>query len=183
LASARAFAGDGHLVGIICTEASREATLNAFHSEGVRISEARSEGLSGTITVVSPSEAKGLEFDAVVVVEPVEIATEDTHGRRQLYIAFTRTTGHLAVVYSESFLSGDNVVVGDFGSSSTDVEAESPGLGEIATPVRLEPERSPNSNAATRALARYFVEEIKNVVQEDQIDSVLEAIREELGRV
>ena len=99
VSAARSFAGDGYLVGIICADATRTSVLASFRSANVRVSEARREGLGGPITVVSPIEAKGLEFDAVVVVEPASIAAADAHGRRQLYIALTRTTGQLAVVY------------------------------------------------------------------------------------
>ncbi len=60
-----------------------------------------------TVTVVRPSEAKGLEFDAVVVVEPSAIvaeagaaAGEAGAGERLLYIALTRAVQAMAVVHS-----------------------------------------------------------------------------------
>ena len=43
--------------------------------------------------------AKGLEFDAVVVVEPAEIVEERRHGLRALYVALTRTTRTLHLVH------------------------------------------------------------------------------------
>ena len=39
---------------------------------------------------------KGLEFDAVVVIDPVAIEAE--HGWRQLYVALTRATRQLGIV-------------------------------------------------------------------------------------
>jgi DNA helicase IV len=48
------------------------------------------------IDLLSPQEAKGFEFDAVVVVEPEEIVAED--GYRMLFVALTRTTRYLDVV-------------------------------------------------------------------------------------
>jgi len=48
--------------------------------------------------VLSPQEAKGLEFDAAVVVEPEEIVAGDEHGHRLLFVAFTRTTRYLDIV-------------------------------------------------------------------------------------
>ena len=50
------------------------------------------------INLVSPQEAKGLEFDAVVVVEPEAIVAEDERGHRLLYVALTRTTRRLDIV-------------------------------------------------------------------------------------
>jgi len=55
------------------------------------------------VTVVSPPEAKGLEFDAVVVVEPAKFvpATGDEHraGLRLLYVALTRAVQTLTIVH------------------------------------------------------------------------------------
>jgi ATP-dependent exoDNAse (exonuclease V) beta subunit len=47
--------------------------------------------------LVSPEESKGLEFDAVVVVEPASIL-ELPQGDKLLYVALTRTVHHLDVV-------------------------------------------------------------------------------------
>ena len=44
-------------------------------------------------------EAKGLEFDAVVVVEPAEVLAESPRGANDLYVAITRSTQRLAVVH------------------------------------------------------------------------------------
>ena len=43
----------------------------------------------GVVTLLAPPEAKGLEFDGVVVVEPSEVY-DDERGGRLLYIALTR---------------------------------------------------------------------------------------------
>ena len=58
-------------------------------------------GWTGPITVVSAPAAKGLEFDAAVVVEPAEIAGHDVRGLRLLYIAMTRPIQHLSIVHAE----------------------------------------------------------------------------------
>jgi DNA helicase IV len=51
--------------------------------------------------VVLPAElAKGLEFDAVIVVEPVDIAAAPSHGARLLFVALTRAVAHLAIAYA-----------------------------------------------------------------------------------
>jgi DNA helicase IV len=53
------------------------------------------------LRVVDGLEAKGLEYDAVVVVEPTELITESTTGPRTLYVALTRATQRLAVLTTD----------------------------------------------------------------------------------
>lgn len=48
---------------------------------------------------LSPWNAKGLEFDAVVVVEPARLLDE-ANGLSLLYVALTRSTGRLTIVHS-----------------------------------------------------------------------------------
>jgi hypothetical protein len=49
--------------------------------------------------LLTPEAAKGLEFDAVVVVEPALIVGESPSGLRSLYVAMTRPTQRLVVVH------------------------------------------------------------------------------------
>jgi DNA helicase IV len=55
--------------------------------------------------VLPAEEAHGLEFDAVVVVEPAAIAAGRS-GLRTLYVALTRPTRRLALVYSQDLPAG-----------------------------------------------------------------------------
>ncbi|MDA8435631.1 MAG: AAA family ATPase [Actinomycetales bacterium] len=50
------------------------------------------------IAVLSPTTAKGLEFDAVVIVNPADVAATEGSGPRDLYVATTRTTAHLLLL-------------------------------------------------------------------------------------
>jgi DNA helicase IV len=52
------------------------------------------------VTVLAPPDAKGLEFDAVVVVEPAAIAGGTAQGLRLLYVALTRAVQELFVVHA-----------------------------------------------------------------------------------
>jgi len=52
------------------------------------------------LKVVGSLDSKGLEYDAVVLVEPVDLITESTTGRRVLYVALTRATQQLTVLAS-----------------------------------------------------------------------------------
>ena len=58
------------------------------------------DAMARPVTIVPAPAAKGLEFDAVVVVEPAAIAGDDRRGLRLLYVALTRPIQHLSVVHS-----------------------------------------------------------------------------------
>ncbi|WP_174575733.1 RNA polymerase recycling motor ATPase HelR [Nocardia miyunensis] len=49
--------------------------------------------------VVAASETKGLEFDAVLVVEPARILADGPRGAAELYVALTRATQRLGVLH------------------------------------------------------------------------------------
>ncbi len=53
-----------------------------------------------SVPVLTPRQAKGLEFDHVVVVEPAAVADGGDRGLRELYVALTRPTKTLVVVHA-----------------------------------------------------------------------------------
>ena len=55
-------------------------------------------GLGDRVVALGSLEAKGLEYDATVVVSPADIADESPAGLRVLYVALTRATQQLTVV-------------------------------------------------------------------------------------
>jgi DNA helicase IV len=59
------------------------------------------DAMTRPITIVPAPAAKGLEFDAVVVVEPAAIASDDRRGLRLLYVAMTRPIQHLSIVHAQ----------------------------------------------------------------------------------
>ena len=54
--------------------------------------------LDAPVAVLTPAQAKGLEFDSVVVVDPGGIAAASSRGRSDLYVAMTRSTNRLGLV-------------------------------------------------------------------------------------
>ncbi len=58
------------------------------------------------VPVLTPRQAKGLEFDHVVVVEPAAIAEDGEQGLRELYVALTRPTKTLVVVHTRPLPDG-----------------------------------------------------------------------------
>jgi superfamily I DNA/RNA helicase len=55
--------------------------------------------LDARVAVLTVAEAKGLEFDAVVVADPAAILATGSHGANDLYVALTRATASLGVVH------------------------------------------------------------------------------------
>jgi len=72
----------------------------SLDSEGIAGGLIVEDGLSSRVTLLSPEHAKGLEFDAVVLVEPAALEEVGTLGISELYVSITRATQHLSVVYS-----------------------------------------------------------------------------------
>src|SRR5215217_6023070 len=55
--------------------------------------------LDAPVAVLTVAEAKGLEFDAVVVLDPAAILAGSRRGPSDLYVALTRATARLGVVH------------------------------------------------------------------------------------
>ncbi len=56
--------------------------------------------LERPVVVLSVAQAKGLEFDSVLIAEPGEIVAGSPRGRSDLYVAMTRATQRLGVVHA-----------------------------------------------------------------------------------
>jgi DNA helicase IV len=59
----------------------------------------RPESLDSVAALLTVSQAKGLEFDRVIVADPAGILAGSPNGAHDLYVAITRATHRLAVVY------------------------------------------------------------------------------------
>jgi DNA helicase IV len=59
------------------------------------------EALDAPVGVLVPTDAKGLEFDHVIVVEPARLVQPDSAGLRLLYVTLTRATRTLTVVHAD----------------------------------------------------------------------------------
>jgi DNA helicase IV len=60
----------------------------------------RPEALDARVALLTVAQAKGLEFDRVVLADPAGILGGSVNGGRDLYVAITRATHRLTVVYS-----------------------------------------------------------------------------------
>ena len=82
--------------------ASGEGLLAVIAPASLRGEESGSLFDETRIAVLTPREAKGMEFDHVIVVEPAQIVEEAAEGQglRELYVALTRPTRTLVLVHS-----------------------------------------------------------------------------------
>lgn len=90
---------DGN-VGVLVPRELLAPAKAALEAGGVSFGEVGSGALDSRVSLLSLADAKGLEFDSVIVVEPALIATSGPHGMRALYVALTRCTRRLAVIYN-----------------------------------------------------------------------------------
>ncbi len=103
-----AFAVAGGDLGAAVRAAARQLLDEVQGTVGVVVAMGRRQearrwlaGLGDRVVPLGSLEAKGLEYDATVVVSPAEIADESPAGLRVLYVALTRATQRLTVVAGE----------------------------------------------------------------------------------
>jgi DNA helicase IV len=77
-------------VGVICPPSTKDQVA-------VQLEQARLSG-GDRIVVITAQQAKGLEYDAVLVITPDDIVTESPGGVRALYVALTRPTQRLVTL-------------------------------------------------------------------------------------
>src|SRR5204863_7044669 len=97
---ASSLSGVHRTVGVIVPAPRVAELVAAFTSAGLSAGDALRDGLGSPVSVLSAVSARGLEFDATVVVEPAAIITEATRGLRLLYVALTRPTQQLTVIHA-----------------------------------------------------------------------------------
>lgn len=85
----------GGTVGVIAPP----SRLDAVHREvGEALAARLADEDRARVVIISPLEAKGLEYDGVIVVSPDEIVAESPGGIRVLYVALTRPTQRLVTI-------------------------------------------------------------------------------------
>lgn len=89
---------EGGLLAIIAEEHHLDAVRRAVGAVYGRRLGTGAGGLEQDIVVTSPREAKGLEFDGVVILEPEELLTAAAGKVGDLYVAMTRPTQRLRLI-------------------------------------------------------------------------------------
>jgi DNA helicase IV len=77
-------------VGVICPPSTKDQLT-------AQLEQARLQGAE-RVAVITSQQAKGLEYDAVLVITPDDIVTESPGGVRALYVALTRPTQRLVTL-------------------------------------------------------------------------------------
>jgi DNA helicase IV len=88
-------------VAVIAADDRVDTLERALEDRGVILAEPGEVSPEHPLVVVPAALAKGLEFDAVIVVEPTEIAALGSHGIRLLFVALTRAVQHLAIAHTQ----------------------------------------------------------------------------------
>ena len=88
-------------VALVCPASLVDTVCDALDAAGVPYGRATRRGFDQQVTVVAVGMVKGLEVDSAIVVEPARIVSEEAQGMRALYVALTRATKRLTVVYAE----------------------------------------------------------------------------------
>ncbi|MGH9076455.1 MAG: HelD family protein [Acidimicrobiales bacterium] len=91
----------GGTVGVVVPPSLAEPVAGALTAARLPAGRPGAGALDAVVSVLGVDEAKGLEFDSVVVVEPGLLVAEAAGGLRALYVALTRTTRRLAVVHAQ----------------------------------------------------------------------------------
>jgi hypothetical protein len=55
--------------------------------------------LTSEVVLLGARQAKGLEFDSVLIADPAEIIAASPRGRNDLYVAMTRSTQRLGILH------------------------------------------------------------------------------------
>ena len=90
--------GAGGTLAVIVVDSGLDALESTLRAEFGDLLGVGELGLGREIALLTPQDAKGLEFDAVIVVDPAAILTASERGAGALYVAMTRATQRLYLV-------------------------------------------------------------------------------------
>lgn len=96
----------GGLVGVIVSEPDYERVVRAVTEEFSDLTGTSETALERQILVLTPWEAKGLEFDTVVIAEPGSMVDAAYGTVGDLYVSMTRPTQRLALIASHDVPAG-----------------------------------------------------------------------------
>ena len=193
VAAVEGHAGKGRFVGVVVAPSQHRAAAEALKAAGVNFADADSGQLGASVNLVSAAEAKGLEFDAVVVVEPAAIAEIDDSGLRLLYIGLTRATKYLTVVHGREFAPLDLAGLPNEPVDAHHVDVEPvPAVPEPTppAPATIGPVSEATGGAAAspdtlspllKGAASSLADQIRSGVSSEQWATILDEVRSQLG--
>jgi superfamily I DNA/RNA helicase len=90
----------GGRVGVLTPAAIEDELGRALTTAIPQAAVGEQPDLRNHIVLMTVRQAKGLEFDSVIVVEPDRIVAESPRGLSDLYVAVTRATRGLGVLHT-----------------------------------------------------------------------------------
>lgn len=96
----------GGLIGVIVAPEKYASVANAVAQAHRDKTGTSQTALENQILVLTPWEAKGLEFDVVVIVEPNDLVRAANGSIGDLYVSMTRPTQRLHLIGAEEFPAG-----------------------------------------------------------------------------
>jgi superfamily I DNA/RNA helicase len=91
-------AAQGGTVAVLAPRSRASAVLAGLQAVLPRVSAGPDADSSAGPVVLLPEQAKGLEFDSVLLVDPQGVLDEGVRGYSDLYVALTRATQRLGVL-------------------------------------------------------------------------------------
>ena len=87
-------------IGVVCPDSAVAEMTDALVAAGLPAAALADDGAdTAPVAVVPATLAKGLEFDAVVVVDPAAIVAAEPRGLHRLYVVLTRAVSTLVVLH------------------------------------------------------------------------------------
>ena len=136
---------------VVVDDSVYDRWLAELRMNNIPVGDGRDGSFAGSCTLVPATLTKGLEFDAVVVVEPDEIVRSSSQGRRILYVAMTRCTQELHLVHTQPLPLGlDHLDLPE----TTAVDVESSNSTSSGAPRSHLEATSPNEHLLDAVTAR-----------------------------
>jgi hypothetical protein len=89
-------------IGVVCADPAVADVVAALSRAGIPAAALTDDGEEAArVAVVPASLAKGMEFDAVVVVDPAAIVAAEPRGLHRLYVVLTRAVSTLVVLHRD----------------------------------------------------------------------------------
>ncbi len=89
-------------VALIADDSLIASLEHRLDAAGLDWAPAERTGRGEQVSVLTPLQAKGLEFDAVCVAEPAAMIDRGSVGTRALFVALTRAVQHLSLVHERT---------------------------------------------------------------------------------
>jgi len=87
------------LTAVISTDKILDIIELGFKKSKIKFSRGSISSPRSKITLMNPDQVKGLEFDAIFVVDPKSIINSSKFGSKLLFVSLTRSTRHLIVIH------------------------------------------------------------------------------------